>query len=85
MLYILKMNSAAYGRKLQGVSIAPRCAISRPNVVCLLTGINRREQQPKSHDCQTLICHCTKERTSADVCLKECPGYYMKLTVANKS
>ena len=85
MFHRLKMNPAAYGRKLQGFPIAPRCPISRSNVVCLGTRINCVVPQPKSHDSQKLIGHCTRERMSADVCLKESRGYPMKLTLAMKS
>jgi len=85
MFRILKMKPAAYGRKLQGFPTAPQCAISRSDVVSLLTGINCGARQPKSHDCRKLIVHCTSERTSADVCLKESLGYYMKLMLAIKS
>jgi len=51
MIVILKMNPAAYSGKLQGFPTAPRCAICRSDVVCLLTGINYAVRPPKSHDC----------------------------------
>jgi len=85
MFHILKMNPAVYGRKLQGFPTTLQCAISRSDVVCLLTGINCTARQLKSHDHQKSIVHCTRERVSADVCLKESPGYYMKLMLAIKS
>jgi hypothetical protein len=70
MIVILKMNPAADSGKLQGFHTAPRCAICRSEVVCLLTGINYAVRPPKSHDCYLYIGHCSRERTSADVCLK---------------
>jgi len=55
MIIILKMNPAAYSSKLQGLPTAPRCAICRSDVVCLLTGINYTVRRPKSHNCYLLI------------------------------
>jgi hypothetical protein len=70
MIDILKMNRAAYSGKLLGFPTAPKCAICWSHVVCLLTGINYAVRLPKSHDCYLSIGHCSRERTSADVCLK---------------
>jgi len=85
MFIILKMNAAGYGRKLQGLPTAQGCAVGRSDVIGLLTGINGSVRQLKSQDCQTRIEQCRRERTSADVCLKESPGYYMNLTLAMES
>ena len=85
MFHILKMNPAVYGRKLQGFPTAPQCQISRSDVVWSLTAIDHGVRQPKSHDCQKKIRYCMRERTSADVCLRECPGYYLKQMLAIKS
>ena len=79
------MNPAAYGRKLQGVSAAPRCTISRSDVDGLLTRIYCGIRQLKSHNCQTPIGQCMRESKSADVYLKESPGYYVKRKLAIKS
>jgi len=40
MIVMLMMNPAEYGCKLQGFPTAPQLAISRSDVVCLVTGIN---------------------------------------------
>jgi hypothetical protein len=50
MIVIHKMNPAAYSGKLQGFHTAPRCAICRSDVVCLLTGINYAVRPPKLQD-----------------------------------
>jgi len=55
MIIILKMNLAVYSGKLKGFPTAPRCAISRSDVVFLLTGINYTVRPPKSHDCYLYI------------------------------
>jgi hypothetical protein len=39
MIVILKMNPAEYGCKLQGFPTTMQFALSRCDVVCLLTGI----------------------------------------------
>jgi hypothetical protein len=70
MFVILKMSPAAYYSKLQGYLTALRCAISRSDVVCLLTGSYSSVQQPKSRGCKLYIEHCLRERMSADDCLK---------------
>jgi hypothetical protein len=51
MIVKLKINPATYSGKLQGVPTAPRCAICRSDVVCLLTSINYAVWPPKLHDC----------------------------------
>jgi hypothetical protein len=85
MFVILKMNHAVPNCKPQAFSPALRCAISQSDVVYLLTGINRGVRQPRSHDFKLYVGHCSRERTSADVCLKSFPGSYMKLTLTMKS
>jgi len=85
MLFILRMNAAEYGCKLQGFPTALECAISPSNVVCLLTGMNWGVQQPQSHECQIQTGYYWRERMSSDVCLKLSPGYYMKQTLTIKS
>jgi len=70
MFVILKMNPAEYGCKMQVFPTAPQCAISRSDVVCLLTGMKCGVRQLKLHDCQIQIGHYSRDRTSAGVCLK---------------
>jgi len=70
MIVIHKMNPAEYSCKLQGFPTAVRLAISRSDVVRLLTGINHGLPQPKLNNCQILIIYCLRGMTSADVCLK---------------
>jgi len=85
MFVTLTMNHAAYGCKVWGFPTAPLFALSRSNVDCLITGIHCRVWQPELHDCQNRIGHCSRERMSADGCLKWTPGCYMKLTLSIKS
>jgi len=40
MIVMIKMNPTEYGCKLQGFPTTPQFAISRSDVVCLITGIN---------------------------------------------
>jgi len=70
MIVMLKMNPAEYGCKLQGFPTAPRVANSRSDVVRLITGINCGVRPPESPNHNILIGCCSRERTSADVCLK---------------
>jgi len=67
---MLKMNPTEYGCKLQGFPTAPQFPKSRSDVVCLVTGINYGVRPPESLDCWILIGCKSRERTSADVCLK---------------
>jgi len=70
MIIMLKMNPAEYGRKLQGFLTAPQVAKSRSDVVCLITGINCGVRPLESPNPYISIGRCSRERTSADVCLK---------------
>jgi hypothetical protein len=70
MIIILKMNPAAYSGKLQGFPTAPRCAICWSDVVCLVTGITSAVRPSKLHGCYLSTGLCSRERTSADACLK---------------
>jgi len=70
MIVMLKMNPAEYGCKLQGFPTAPQVAKSQSDLVCLITGINRGVRPPDSPHRYILIGCCSRERTSADVCLK---------------
>jgi len=81
MIVMLRMNPAEYGCKLQGFPTAPQVAKSRSDVVCLIKGINRGVRPPESPNRFISIGCCWRERTSADVCLKKSPGYYMKMTL----
>jgi len=85
MLFMLKRNPAADGRKLRGFSTSFGCAISRSDVVCLIPGIHSCVQQPKSHDGQTEKGYCRRETMSAEVWLKESQGYDVELRLAMKS
>jgi hypothetical protein len=69
MIVMIKMNPTEYGCKLQGFPTAPQCAKSRPDVVCLLTGINCSVRLLESPNCEILIEYSSSERMSADVCL----------------
>jgi len=70
MIITLKMNPAEYGCKLQGFFTALQVAKSRSDVVCLTTGINWGVRPPESPNRYILIGCCSRERTSADVCLQ---------------
>jgi hypothetical protein len=70
MIVMLLMNPAVYGCKLQGFPTAPQVANSRSDVVCLVTGINCGVRPPESPNRYILITCCSRERTSADVCLE---------------
>jgi len=70
MIVILKMNPAEYGCKLQGFPTTLQFVKSRSDVVCLFTEIDCGVRQPESPNRYILIRCCSKERTSADVCLK---------------
>jgi len=70
MIVMLKMNSAEYGCQLPGFPTAPQVAKSQSDVVCLITGINCGVRQPELPNRCILIGCCSRERTSADVCLK---------------
>jgi hypothetical protein len=50
MIIILKVNREAYSGKFEGFPTAPRCAICRSDVVCLLTGITYAVRQSKLYD-----------------------------------
>jgi len=81
MIVMLIMNPAEYGCKLQGCPTAPQVAKSRSDVVYLITGMNCGVRPPESPNGYILIGCCSRERTTADVCLKDSPGYYMKITL----
>jgi hypothetical protein len=81
MIIILKMNPAEYSCELQGFPSTLQFAISRSDVECLLTGIHCGVQPLESPNCLILIRWCSRERTSADVCLNQSLGYYMKMTL----
>jgi len=70
MIVMLKMNPTEYGCKLQRLPTAPQLAKSRSDVVCLVTGINCGVRPPESLNCSILLGCSSRERTSADVCLK---------------
>jgi len=70
MIVMLKMNPAEYGCKLHGFPTAPQFAKSRPDVVCLVPGINCGVRPPESPNRYISIGYCSRERTSADVGLK---------------
>ena len=67
---MLKINPTEYDCKLQGFPTAPQFAKSRSDVVCLSMGINYGVRPPEWLNCWILIGCSSKERTSADVCLK---------------
>ena len=81
MIVMLKMNPTEYGCKWQGFPTATQFAKSRSDDVCLVTGINYGVRPPELLNCWILIGCRSMERTSADVCLKQSPGYYMKMTL----
>jgi len=81
MTVMLMMNPAEYGSKLQEFPTAQQVAKSRSDVVCLITGTNCGVRPPESPNRYILIGCSSKERTSADVCFKQFPGYYMKMTL----
>jgi len=70
MIVMLNINPADYGCKLQGFPTAPQVAKSRSDVVCLIPGINCGVRPPESPNRHILIACCSKERKSADGCLK---------------
>jgi hypothetical protein len=70
MIVMLMMNPAEYGCKLQGFPTVPQVAKSRSDVVCSVRGINCGVRPPESPNRYILIGCCSRERTSADVCLK---------------
>ena len=70
MIVMLMMNPAEYGCKLKWFATAPQVAKSRSDVVCLVTGINCCVRPPEWPNRYILIGCCSRERTSADVCLK---------------
>jgi len=70
MIVMLKINPTEYGCKLQGFPTAPQFAKSRSDVVCLLTGMNYGIGPPESLNCSIVIGCSSRERKSADVCLK---------------
>ena len=70
MIVMLKMNPAEYGCKLQGFPTTPQFAKSQSDVVCLVTGIHCSVRPPESPNLYISIGCCSRERTSADVCLK---------------
>jgi len=51
MIVMLKMNPTEYGCKLQGFPTAPQFAISRSDVVWLLTVINWGVRPPELLNC----------------------------------
>jgi len=73
MLLILKVNPAAYSRKLQMFPTAAERAISMSDVVTWSTVMNRGVRHPKPHDCQSSIRHCIRESMFPDVCLNVSP------------
>ena len=81
MIVMLKINPAEYGCKLQGFPTAPQFAKSQSDVFCLVTGINCGVRPPESPNCSILKRCSSRERTSADVCLKYSLRYYMKMTL----
>jgi len=70
MIVMLKMNPAEYGCKLQGFPTCPQLAKSGPDDVCLGRGINCGVRPPELPNRYISIDCCSRERTSADVCLK---------------
>jgi len=70
MIVMLKMNPAEYGCKLQGFPTAPQFPKSPSEAVCLVTEINCGVRLPKSTNHHISIGCCSREPTSADVCLK---------------
>jgi len=70
MIVMLKMNPAEYGCKLQRFPTAPQFAKSRSDGVCLVTRINCGVRPLESPNRYILIGCCSRERMSADVCLK---------------
>ena len=65
-----KMNPVAHSGRLHGLPTAMQFAPSRSDVGCLLGGINHGERTLKSRCWEIKGVHCSSERTSADVCLK---------------
>jgi len=70
MIVMLKMNPTEYGCRLQGFPSAPQFAKSRCDVVCLVTGTNCCLRPPELPNRYILIGCCSRETTSADVCLR---------------
>jgi len=70
MTVMLTMNPAEYGCNLQGFPTAPQLAISRCELVCLVTRINSGVRPPESPNRVKLIGSSLRDTTSADVCLK---------------
>ena len=70
MIVMLKMNPTEYGCKLQGFPTARQFAESWSDVVCLLTGINYGVRPLESLNCWILLGCSSRDRTSADICLK---------------
>jgi len=82
IMYVLhKMNPAAYSWALHGLSTILWFASSRSDDVCLLTELKLCEQLPKFRVCDIYTAHSSMETTTADVCLKQSPGSYMKQMV----
>jgi len=69
MTVMLTMNPAEYGCNLQGFPTAPQLAISRSDVVCLVTRINCGVRPPESRNRVKLMGCSSRERMSAHVCL----------------
>jgi len=70
MTVMLTMNPAEYGCNLQGFPTSPQLAISRSDVVCLVTWISCGVRPQESPNRVKYIGCSSRERMSADVCLK---------------
>jgi hypothetical protein len=81
----LRRNRTANSGRFQWFPTVPQFAASQSNDVCMFTGMNTGERQPKSHDCKICHRHSITERTSGNVCLKKSLGFYMKQRLNFKS
>ena len=75
-----QIHCVAHSCWLHGLPTVLRFAQSRSDDACFVIQIIRGGRPPKSHLCEIKTVHSSTERTSADVCLKESQGSYMKQT-----
>jgi len=81
LLLLHKMNPVGHSCRFHGLRMVLRFALSRSNVGWGFTGINHSEWPSKSCVWELKTLHSLLERTSADVCLKQSLGSYMKQTI----
>jgi len=70
MTVLLTMKPAEYGCNLQWFPNSPQLAISRSDVICVVTRMNCGVRPPESPNRVKSIGCSSRERTTADVCLK---------------